>query len=539
MQPTKWWQTGIIYQIYPRSYQDTNGDGVGDLNGITQRLDHLVGLGVDAIWISPIYPSPMADFGYDVADYAAVNPLFGTIDDFDRMIEAAHARGLRVLLDLVPNHTSDEHPWFVESRSSRDNPKRDWYLWRDPAPDGGPPNNWLSEFGGIAWERDGKTGQYYYHAFLDRQPDLNWRNPEVAGAVHEAMRFWLRRGVDGFRVDVIYHMIKDDHFRSNPENPHFKEGDPPNHRLLPLYTTNLPEVHDVVAGLRRVVDEFPDRLLIGEIYLPLEQLMTYYGVDLNGAHLPFNFTLIDADWHARNIARLVERYEGLLPNGGWPNWVLGNHDKPRVASRVGVDQARVAAILLLTLRGTPTIYYGEELGMTQVPIPPHRVQDPFEKNVPGLGLGRDGARTPMQWNGDPFAGFSTAEPWLPISGDYRQKNVACEDERQASVLHLYRQLIAERRKRPALHTGSYKAIEAQGDLLVYGRQSGDEKIMVALNLGGSDLGIAFPADNFRGTVIVSTHDRREGEQVSRGVRLGPNEGLVIEVSEGADLPQAV
>src|ERR1043165_5601448 len=357
MQPT-WWQTGVIYQIYPRSFQDSNGDGVGDLRGIIQRLPYLVDLGVDAIWISPIFVSPL--------------------QDFDDLLAKAHELGLKIILDLVPNHTSDQHPWFRESRSSRQNPKRDWYIWRDPAPDGGPPNNWLSEFGGGAWEYDAATRQYYYHAFLGAQPDLNWRNPDVRAAMYDLMRFWLRRGVDGFRVDVIWHLVKDDQFRDNPPNPAFRPGDPPHHAVVPLYTADRPEVHDVIAGMRRVVNEFSDRVLIGEIYLPVERLVAYYGRDLSGVHLPFNFALLGAPWPPRQLATVVDEYEAALPAGGWPNWVLGNHDKPRLASRIGLEQARPAAMLLLTLRGTPTIYYGDEIGMEQVPIARKDVRDPFE-----------------------------------------------------------------------------------------------------------------------------------------------------------------
>jgi len=422
-----WWQQGVLYQIYPRSFQDSNGDGVGDLRGILKRLPYLSDLGVDALWLSPIFPSPMADFGYDVADYVGVDPLFGSVADLDALIEGAHARNIKVLLDLVPNHTSDRHPWFIESRSSRDNPKRDWYIWRDPRPDGGPPTNWMSEFGGSAWEYDPQTGQCYYHAFLKQQPDLNWRNPAVRAAIYDMMRFWLRRGVDGFRVDVIWHLIKDDQFRDNPPNLDFHPGQPPHRRLIPLYTADRPEVHSVISEMRRVIDEFDERVLIGEIYLPIERLVTYYGVDLSGAHLPFNFALLNAPWNARLIARLVDEYEAALPPGGWPNWVLGNHDRPRIAGRIGREQIRVAAMLLLTLRGTPTVYYGEEIGMPQVPIPPERVQDPFEKNVPGVGVGRDGCRTPMQWTSQPYAGFSTTDPWLPLASDWRHENV--EDAR--------------------------------------------------------------------------------------------------------------
>jgi alpha-glucosidase len=295
-----WWQRGIIYEVYPRSFVDSNGDGVGDLTGLISRLDYLRWLGVDAVWISPLYPSPMKDFGYDVADYTAIHPLFGTLADFDRLIGEAHARDLKVILDFVPNHSSDQHPWFVESWSSRDNPKRNWYIWRDPGAGGGPPNNWLSAFGGSAWEYDPHTEQYYYHAFLREQPDLNWRNPEVVEEMLHVLRFWLERGVDGFRVDVLWHLIEDDQFRDNPPNPGWRDGIDPYQKLIPLYTTDQSEVHGVIARMRRLVDQYNDRVLIGEIYLPVERLVQYYGVDLGGVHVPFNFQLLLTKWHARD-----------------------------------------------------------------------------------------------------------------------------------------------------------------------------------------------------------------------------------------------
>ncbi len=383
----EWWQRGVIYQIYPRSFQDSDGDGIGDLGGILSRLEYLQWLGVDAIWLSPIYPSPMADFGYDISNYTDIEPLFGTLGDFDRLVAEAHHRGMKVVLDFVPNHTSSEHAWFRESRSSRTNPKRNWYIWRDPAPGGGPPNNWLSNFGGPAWEFDERTGQYYYHAFLRQQPDLNWRNPEVQEAMLGVLRFWLDRGVDGFRVDVIWHIVKDDQFRNNLPDPDFKPHHAPHRQLLATYNTDRPEVHDIIARMRGVLDEYEERMMVGEIYLPLERLVTYYGAQGTGVHLPFNFQLIELAWHARALADAIDRYEAILPSYGWPNWVLGNHDNSRIASRIGSAQARVAAMLLLTLRGTPTLYYGDEIAMHNVPIPPDRVQDPFEKNVPGLGIG--------------------------------------------------------------------------------------------------------------------------------------------------------
>ncbi len=361
-----WWQDGIIYEVYPRSFLDTNGDGVGDLRGITERLDYLARLGIDALWLSPVYPSPMADFGYDVADYCNIDPLFGSLADFDALIAALHARGMRLILDFVPNHTSEQHPWFRASRSSRSDPKRDWYLWHDPAPGGGPPTNWQSQFGGSAWEWDAATSQYYLHSFLKEQPDLNWRNAAVRTAMYEALRFWLDRGVDGFRVDVLWLLIKDDLYRDNPVNPAWHAGESSYDRVLPLYTSDRPEVQAIVAEMRSVLDAYTGRVLIGEIYLPIKRLVAYYGNHLHGAQLPFNFALIQTAWNADAIAGIVRQYTAALPKGAWPNWVLGNHDQPRIATRVGAPQARVAALMLLTLRGTPTMYYGDELGMFDV-----------------------------------------------------------------------------------------------------------------------------------------------------------------------------
>ncbi len=534
-----WWQTAVMYQIYPRSFQDDNGDGIGDLRGIRRRLPYLCDLGIDAVWISPIFPSPMADFGYDVSDYTGIDPLFGTLRELDALLAAAHADELKILLDLVPNHTSDRHPWFQESRASRQSARRDWYIWRDPAPDGGPPNNWRSAFGGSAWELDPRTGQYYYHAFLAAQPDLNWRNPAVRAAMHEVMRFWLKRGVDGFRVDVIWHLLKDDQFRENPPNPAFRPGQPPAHAVIPVHTTDQPEVHEVIAGLRRVVDEFPDRVLIGEIYLPIDRLVTYYGRDLEGAHLPFNFALLDTPWEARGIARLIDLYEAALPPGGWPNWVLGNHDRPRIAGRVGPAQARIAAMLLLTLRGTPTIYYGDEIGMPQVPIPTDRVCDPFERNVPGIGCGRDGARTPMQWDATANAGFSTREPWLPVAAGYARDNVERERRDPASMLDLYRRLIAARRCSPSLRLGHYRPIAASGDLLLYVRECPGERTLVGLNLGGHTVSVTFPGGQLRGEVLVSSGADRDGAISQGGITLRGNEGLVMALAPDAVVPASV
>ena len=522
-----WWRKGILYQIYPRSFQDSNDDGIGDLPGIINRMPYLFDLGVDAVWLSPIFPSPMTDFGYDISNYLDVDPIFGTLDDFNTLVAAAHASNLKVILDLVPNHTSDQHPWFIESRSSRDNPKRDWYLWREPRADGTAPNNWMSEFGGSAWKYDAGTGQYYYHAFLREQPDLNWRNPAVRQAIYDVMRFWLRKGVDGFRVDVLWHLIKDSEFRDNPPNPNFRPGRPPHEALLPRYSTDRPEILDVVTEMRCVVDEFDDRVLIGEIYLPVDRLVAYYGRELSGAHLPFNFALLSAPWNARAIAKLIDDYESALPADAWPNWVLGNHDRPRVASRVGQAQARVAAMLLLTLRGTPTLYYGDEIGMQQVPIAPDQVRDPFEKNVPGIGVGRDGCRTPMQWNAEAHGGFTTGEPWLPLGNDYVHENVANLSTETRSVLNLYRALIELRKATAELVAGSYATVATTGDLLAYRREYDGNALLIALNLGANPISIGSDTMAFPGEILLSTNLDRTGETVSGGFVLRGNEGLII------------
>jgi len=534
MSADDWWKCGIVYQVYPRSFQDNNGDGIGDLDGIRARLDHLVSLGADAIWISPIYPSPMADFGYDISDFCGIDPRFGTLDGFDALVQEAHARGLKLILDFVPNHTSDRHAWFVQSRSARNGPRRDWYIWRDPAPGGGPPNNWLSNFGGPAWTFDPATGQYYAHSFLKEQPDLNWRNPEVRAAMYEVLRFWLRRGVDGFRVDVLSQIIKDAEFRDNPPNPDFAEGQDPFFRWLMLYNTDLPEVQPIVAEMRRVVDAFSDarssRVLIGELYLPLPQLVAYYGRNaegvLEGVQLPFNFQLIATEWQAARIDRFVRDYEAALPAGAQPNWVLGNHDRSRIATRVGPRMARLAAMLLLTLRGTPTLYYGDEIGMTDVPIPADEVQDPFEKNKPGMGLGRDPERTPMQWSAREHAGFTTGTPWLRLAADWSTNNVEAQSRDPGSMLALYRRLIALRRAQPALNRGDHEALGVEGEVLAYARNCEGQRLIVLLNFGATSAPVS-PALMPRAPVVLASTDPARAELIDGSLVLGPHEGVVI------------
>ena len=532
-----WWQNGVIYQIYPRSFMDSNGDGIGDLNGVIERLDYLSDtIGVDAIWLSPIFPSPMADFGYDVADYCGIHPLFGSMADFDRLLEETHKRGKKLLLDLVPNHTSDEHPWFLESRSSRDNPKRDWYIWRDPAPGGGVPNNWLSHFGGPAWTFDEKTGQYYLHLFAKQQPDLNYRNPEVLAAMLDVMRFWLDKGVDGFRVDVIAKMMKDPLFRDEPPNPAW-DGVRPFLSQLHIYTSNMDDVHHLIQEMRKVLDAYDDRMMVGEIYLPNEDLMKYYGTsDKPECHLPFNFQLISAPWDAALVHKMVDDYEAALPEGAWPNWVLGNHDRHRVATRVTPAQARVANMMLLTLRGTPTCYYGDEIGMENVPIPREYIQDPPAVNQPEIAhlFGRDPERTPMQWDDSPNAGFSapkTKRLWLPLAANYKTVNVESQLKDKNSFLNFFIKIMDYRRMSPALKVGSYRSFdpkseEAQKNCFIYERKADKEHLLIALNFSGKEQRIELPLSG-KGKVLISTNTSGLGEINLSDFTLQPNEGCLI------------
>lgn len=523
----KWWQVGIVYQVYPRSFKDTTGNGTGDLQGIIDKLDYLKWLGVSALWISPIFPSPMDDFGYDITDYTGIEPLFGSMEDFDELLEKAHEKGLKLILDLVPNHTSYKHPWFQEARSSKSNPKRDWYIWKDPKPDGSPPTNWQSVFGGSGWEYDELCGQYYYHAFLKEQPDLNWRNPEVKKAMFDVMRFWLDKGVDGFRVDVIWHMVKDELFRDNPPNPDFKEGEPDYTRYLTVYSEDQPLVHDIIAEMRELMDSYGERVLIGEIYLPINKLVTYYGKEGTGAHLPYNFHLIKVKWDAENIYALINEYEGNLPLNAWPNWVLGNHDKSRIASRVGEQQARLAAVLLLTLRGTPTMYYGDELGMEDVKVPPDRIRDPKEKTMPGHS--RDPQRTPMQWSQGENAGFTRARPWLPLESGYKSRNVESQQEEVGSMLTLYRKLISFRQGSHALQVGAFIPLGLHKQLMVFKRKMKEKEVLVLVNFG-KEPATYEPDFELRGQLKISTSGTGEGNVVQGKLEVKGEEALVVELT---------
>ena len=531
--PYQWWQSDIIYQIYPRSYQDSNNDGIGDLNGIRRRLDYIQSLGVQAVWLSPIYPSPMHDFGYDVADYTGIHPMFGTMADFDTLLADMHQRGLKLILDLVPNHTSDEHPWFVESRSSRNNPKRDWYIWADPAADGGPPNNWLSYFGGPAWTFDETTGQYYLHQFVSQQPELNYRHPDVLPAMLAAMRFWLDKGVDGFRIDVIWLMLKDALLRDEPPNPEW-DGVEPHASLRHIYTQSVDGIHELVRQMRAVVDEYDERVMIGEIYLPFEELVAYYGRSLDECHLPFNFHLIlNKTWQADPIRRLIEEYEGVLPDGGWPNWVLGNHDQHRVATRIGPAQARIANMLLLTLRGTPTTYFGEEIGMENGHIPPEFVQDPPAVNQPEIAhiIGRDPVRTPMQWDDSAHAGFTAAEaqPWLPVAANYPTCNVAYQEDDSTSMLNLYRALAQLRQNEPALSVGAYETVEtAVSDILAYKRTAPNaDSFLILLNLSSTPHTVDLSHIAPKAAIALASSMARNGLVALHNLTLNADEGLIL------------
>jgi alpha-glucosidase len=489
-----WWKSAVFYQIYPRSFADSDGDGIGDLEGIRAHLDHLHWLGVDALWICPFYRSPMTDFGYDVVDYCDVDPLFGTLEDFDRLLADAHARGIRVIVDWVPNHTSDQHPWFVEARASRASPKRDWYLWADRGRGpGGRPNNWRAAFGGDTWTWDDATAQWYLHLFLPTQPDLNWRNPEVEAAMHETLRFWLDRGVDGFRIDVVQGLTKD------PTWPH----DPPDQVHPHAAVNDCPDTHRVLRGLRRLADSYEgDRLLVGEVYLLSTATVATYVGDGDELHLAFDFTPLYAPWDAAEWRRRIEEAEAEFGSrGAWPTWTLSNHDNPRHRTRYGGEErrARAAAVLLLTLRGAPFVYYGEELGLEDAVVPPSRVVDPG---------GRDGCRAPLPWDASEGHGWPGAEPWLPWPPGPEARNVASLRADESSILHLYRRVLAARRASPALRTGAWAALPAPLPVLAYERCEGDDRRAVLVNLGPEPAEV--PLD--QGWVVeVDTEGMVEGE----------------------------
>ncbi|MFQ5514981.1 MAG: alpha-amylase family glycosyl hydrolase [Myxococcota bacterium] len=504
-----WWKSAVFYQIYPRSFCDTTGNGVGDLRGILAHLDHLAWLGVDGLWLSPFYRSPMRDFGYDVSDHRDVDPLFGTLDDFDALLEAAHVRGLRVLIDWVPAHTSSEHPWFIESCRSRTGRRRDWYVWRDSGPDGSPPNNWTSAFtgGSPAWTRDERTGQLYLHSFLPEQPDLNWRNPDVVAAMHETLRFWLRRGVDGFRADVVHNILKDPELRDVAS-----ELAPLPHVVL----NDEPGTHALLRDIRRVLDEFDgNRLMVGEVFLlRTEQIVRYYGRG-DELQLCFCFPPLFAPWEADAWHEaLAETFGSFDPADAWPTWVLSNHDQPRHRTRYGGSErrARAAAVLLLSLRGTPFLYMGEELGLEDAHVPRERAVDPG---------GRDGCRAPLPWDASPNHGWA-AEPWLPWPPECDRRDVATQRRAPDSILALYRRLIAARRHSPALHGGKLDLLPGPIDVLIYRRHAALDERLIAINFGD---GLVRLGTEIGGWVEVSSEGRGEGERFSGS--LEPGEAVVL------------
>lgn len=543
MSHSPWWKSAVIYQPYLRSFQDSNGDGIGDIPGLIQRLDYLEGLGIDAVWVTPFYPSPMADFGYDVSDHTNIDPVFGTLSDIDSLIRHLHDRNIKVLIDFVAAHSSDRHQWFIESRSSRSHPKRDWYIWKDPKPDGSPPNNWLGRFDGLsAWEWDDKTEQYYLHSFLKEQPDINWRNPDARQAMLDVLHFWLQRGVDGFRVDAAYRAFKDLQFRDNPVNPDWHPGMEPSDRLFEVFSKNIPEIHDFNRMLRTLVDGYEDRLLIGELYKSLEEIIQHYGSNNDEFHLPLNSELMSSDfqWSAESVREIVDRYERLLPEGAWPNWTLGNHDKHRVASRIGIHQAKIGMMLLLTLRGTPTIYYGEELGMEDAWIPSEHIQDPWEKKAPGIGVGRDPERTPMLWDDSANAGFcsESVQPWLPIAHDYSSINVKAQKHDSRSCLSLTRALLRLRGQQPALQLGDYISLYSPSQLFCYRRFNEESDLVVALNFSSEYQEWTLPVE-FRNqsTVLLSTFMDRQGGQLGHTLELRGNEGAIVQRNHQSQSPQ--
>jgi len=525
-----------MYQIYPRSFYDTNNDGIGDLPGIIKKLDYLndgteKSLGVEAIWLSPIYRSPQVDFGYDVANYNDIDPIFGTLSDFDRLVEEAHARGMKVIMDFVPNHTSIEHPWFAESRASKDSVKRDWYIWRDPKPNGGPPNNWLSVFGGPAWELDKQTGQYYLHSFFREQPDLNWRNEEVRKEMLNVLEFWLHRGVDGFRTDSIHHLTKDSKFRDDPPNPNYKPGNSdPYDALLHIHSLGYDEPLDNINAMCEILGLHDNKFLVSEAYLDIPEMTRLYGACQNNLHAPFNFNLMTMPWSALKFREFIDKFETSLLQDDWPTYVMGNHDRLRIATRLGQSRAKLIAMLLLTLRGMPLIYYGDELGMECVDISPEKILDPFEKNVPGMNFGRDPERTPMQWSGATHAGFSKRNPWLPVEKEFKKRNVTGESRSSKSTFNLYRKLIWFRKSSKALLRGKYQSFDCGNqDIFSYKRTVEDEEVTVFLNFSGQDQKLNYALAGVKLVCNTDSETRANEDFKSAELILKPYEGYVFTV----------
>jgi alpha-glucosidase len=522
-----WWRDGVLYQIYPRSFADLDGDGVGDLRGIIRHLDHLAWLGVEGVWLNPTMPSPNKDWGYDVSDYKGVHPELGTLEDVDELVSEARDFNIRVLLDLVPNHTSDHHEWFQDALTSRSARYRDFYVWADPKEDGSPPNNWVSVFGGEgAWESHEATGQYYLHNFLKHQPDLNWWNDDVRDEFDDILKFWFDRGIAGFRIDVAHAMIKDQGLRDNLPAT---EKDPERIRRIgqqPIYNMNRPEGHEVIRRWRQVCDVYdPKRILIGETFvLDIAKMVSYYGEKDDELNLAFNFPFIFTKFESQSFREVVELTESLMPSESWPVWTGSNHDVGRLATRwCGDDERKIrcALMMLLTMRGTPFLYYGDEIGLPETKLSESDLKDPVGIRFWPHNPGRDGCRTPMQWDAGPGAGFTSPEaaPWLPL-GDQESCNVASQREDPTSVLHLTRDLIALRRGSQELARGSYRSLESPAGLWVFQR---GESTVVALNLADEPA----LADGVSGSIAIATDRSRDGEAVEGTLELPPWQGAII------------
>jgi len=520
----------VLYQVYPRSFADSNVDGVGDLQGIVGHLDHLEWLGVDGIWLSPVTVSPDVDWGYDVADYCAVHPDFGTMADFDVLVARAHDRGMRVLLDVVPNHTSDRHPWFVQSRSSRDHPMREWYLWADPDADGGPPNNWVSSCGGPAWTFDQPTGQYYMHNHFPEQPDLNWWNDEVRAAFDEIFRFWFDRGVDGFRIDVCNLIIKDADLRDNPPATEDDDLDVQLFGQRPVFSGNRPEVHDLLRRWRRLADSYAEpRVLIGETPVPIDALARFYGDGSDELNLAFNFPFLTAPLDADTLRGVVEDTEAALPAGAWPAWTASNHDMSRFSSRWAdgePERIRAALVVLLCLRGTPVLYQGDEIGLGDSAVAREDLRDPLGVLYWPVYAGRDAMRTPMPWRAGPGGGFTApgTRPWLPM-GDPAACNVEAQRTDPGSVLVLAHDLITLRRERAELRTGAYRSVPAPAGVWAFRR---GDRILVVANLSDDPATL----DGVEGRILVSSDRGRDGEGIGGRLRLSPWAAAVTATGTG-------
>lgn len=528
-----WWKKAIYYQIYPRSFLDTNGDGVGDIRGIINKLDYLNdgtpnSLGIDALWISPLYPSPNVDFGYDISDYNAIASEYGTIDDFKELLEKAHLRGMKIVMDLVINHTSIEHPWFIESRNSKENPKRDWYIWHPKRP-----NNWFAELElGSAWIYDEKTREYYLATFHRWEAEVNWRNPDLKKAMYDVIRFWFDMGVDGYRMDVVNWYIKDDQLRSNPWSISLNPPDLQKH----LYDRNRPETHLICKEIRKITDEYKERMLVGEVYADsIELAAEYYG---NGdeLHFAFNFPFLFSKWSAKNYHRIIETWNKLIPEGCWPCQTLSNHDQPRhyekhAKGKWTEARAKVALAMLLTIKGAPFLYQGEEIGMSNGKFKRSEYQDIVGKKLWPIHKGRDCARTPMQWNDSPNAGFTTGTPWLKINPDYKQKNIATQLQNEHSLLSYYRQFIWFRKKNPVLSIGEYQSmVDNPKYYLAFKRFLEDRTVYILLNFTHKSFVLNFSSKIKQPTcqILFGTHKDKGSSVQVKAIDLGAYEVLIME-----------